>query len=585
MRKRGFIFFCYLIFQFHSSCKNINADAQKLLTLLPNQNSPKILSAVPGMGDKGLPKTQKIVILFDRAMNINSCVQSFSTSPSVSGYFDLTDYSLTFTPTVLWNLGTYSYTLTKNCESKDGNDLESIHTASFSVGDPMTAGSFPEVSSVTVGVGSIVECDEGQVIQKDILDEELTNVCMGSPKVNPIVFNFSRAMDKTSTNAALIFSPPISYRSQWVSDSQLKILPDLPFIHRSRISFNLSTSAKDMLGMSILIPIAGSFFVGTGNLVPILTRLDGMVGSLSDCSQGSATLTDLKNQNITNVCIGNPNSNTFTFHFSKSMQDARTQSSITFFPSLSGRYEWSTDRKVLSFLTDLKLTYGTRYSIVLGSGAISEDGIFIESTSTHSFTAGGSVSNAPQVQAIGVATQGCASSLPGSGNPLGANWLSNTCFWDNSLPILNPSAYRFRAGDSGNGNLHLTTDCADVESDNFRIIFSNFMEMNSTVNAIRLRRLSPPSSVIQLSKWNWDDCQSSPPFGCRVINLAFAELEASCNGTSSFGNGTTGGDFNLQRSDHTLAGFPYYMISVDVSAKDINQVPLSQPFQFSMEAK
>ncbi|GBF52095.1 Ig-like protein [Leptospira ryugenii] len=65
----------------------------------------------------------------------------------------------------------------------------------------------------------------------------------------------------------------------------------------------------------------------------------------------------------------------------------------------------------------------------------------------------------------------------------------------------------------------------------------------------------------------------------------FAELESSCNGTTAFGNAGTGGDFNLLQSNTAPAGYPYYMISVDTTAKDVNNVSFPSTFNFSMEAK
>ncbi len=568
-----------------STCKNVNSDAEKMLTFLPNENSPKIISAIPGTGDKGLPRTQKIVILFDRPMSINTCVQSFSITPATQGFYDLTDYSLTFTPSTQWSFGTYTYTLTKNCESKEGSDLKELFSAVFTVGETTVAGTFPEVTNALVGTGTIAECNGGSSTQKNILSESLTNVCMGAPSTNAITFNFSRAMDKAATSTSIVFSPSFSASYSWISDTTLKVLPDSPFLFNSRINFNVSTQAQDAQGVKLQIPASGSFFVGTGNLLPAVSSLTLSADTLSNCLNGIGTTADLVTTSVTNGCLGNPTSNTFVISFSRAMNRIQTQSNISFSPSLTGTYTWSANNQTLTFVPDARLIYGTRYTITIGSGAVSADRIFVEASSIYSFTAGGPVTSAPSVQAVGVESQGCASTLPGTGNTAGGTWLSGTCFWDSSLSVLSPSSYQFRSGDAGTGLAGSSLSCTDVNTDNFRLIFSNYMDLNSTVNAIRLRRLSPPSTVVQLASWNWADCQAVYPFGCRVINLIFSELEASCNATTAFGNAVTLGDFNLLRSDNTPAGYPYYMISVDTSAKDVNNVPLSSSFNFSMEAK
>ncbi len=580
----------YILVLFYSAffileCNNANSDAEKMLTFLPNDSSPKIVSAVPGMGDKGMPRTQKIAILFDKPMNINTCVQSFSITPATQGFYDLNDYSLTFTPSTQWNYGTYTYTLTKNCESKEGSDLRELFTASFTVGEATVAGSFPEITSVNIGTGTALECNGSTSTQNNILNQSLTNVCMGAPSTNALTFNFSRPMDKAATATAIVFSPSFSASYTWTSDTSLKVLPDSPFSYNARINFNVSTQAQDTQGIKLQIPASGSFFVGTGNLLPVVSSLTLSADTLSNCLNGVGVTADLVTTSVTNGCLGNPTSNTFTFTFSRAMNKIQTQSNISFSPSLTGTYTWSTDNLTLTFVPDAKLTYGTRYTITIGSGAVSSDRIFVEASSIYSFTAGGPITNAPSVQSVGVVSQGCAATLPGTGNAAGGNWLSGTCFWDNTLSVLGPSSYQFRAGDVGGGAIASSLNCIDVNTDNFRLIFSNYMDLNSTINAIRLRRLSPPSTVVQLASWTWADCQAAYPFGCRVVDLVFAELESSCNGTSAFGNAGTSGDFNLLQSNTAPAGYPYYMISVDTSAKDVNNVPFSSTFNFSMEAK
>ncbi|BDA79617.1 membrane protein [Leptospira kobayashii] len=555
-----------------------------MLTFLGNDSSPKVVSAVPAMGDKELPRSQKIAILFDKPMNINSCVQSFSVSPATQGFYDLNDYSLNFTPSTLYNYGTYTYTLTKNCESKEGHDLKDVFTASFTVGNQTSAGTFPEVQSITVSAGSSSVCNSANPPSVNILSDSVTDACMGTPLRNKIKVHFSRAMDRGATISAITFSPNFNVTYYWESDTDLSISPDVPFPYQSRINMTVSTVAQDTQGIRMQIPVAGSFQVGTPNLVPRLTSLTVSTGTLADCLAGIGVLGDLTTTSITTACLGNPTNNPIVFNFSRPMNQVQTQSNIGFSPSFTGTFVWSPDNLTLTYTPDAKLSYGVRYTITVGQNVVTTDKITVEAPSTYSFVAGGPVSSSPTVQAVGVASQGCATTFPGTGSAAGGNWLSGSCYWDNTLAVLSPSSYTFRAGDDGTGASATTAACADVTSDNFRLIFTNYMDLNSAVNAVRLRRLSPPSTIVQLSSWTWTDCQAAFPYGCRVLNLSFAEQEASCNG-SLFGNASTGGDFNLLRSDNTPAGFPYYMITVDTSARDVNNLPFSSNFNFTMEAK
>ncbi|HNM05740.1 MAG TPA: hypothetical protein PKK05_22685, partial [Leptospiraceae bacterium] len=104
------------------------------------------------------------------------------------------------------------------------------------------------------------------------------------------------------------------------------------------------------------------------------------------------------------------------------------------------------------------------------------------------------------------------------------------------------------------------------------------------MNYVRLDRVSPPFTTIRLASWEWTDCQASYPFGCRVLTLIYSEQEASCNG-ALFGNGTTGGDFNLMRTDNMPAGVPVYTLTVGSGARDANGISIGTDFRFSMEGK
>ena len=190
----------------------------------------------------------------------------------------------------------------------------------------------------------------------------------------------------------------------------------------------------------------------------------------------------------------------------------------------------------------------------------------------------------PVVQAIGLESQGCSSSYPGVGSVTGGDWNSGVCFWDNSLPVLQPIKYLFRGGDNGGGSLGSSIACVDSKTDNFKIIFSEYMNP-STAQAFRLKRNSPPASNILLSSWEWLDCNTSSGFGCRVIILRFSEMEASCNG-NLFGNSSTAGDFNLQRTDNAPVGYPTYTLIMDSNlAISSEKKKLESDFYFSMEGK
>lgn len=189
------------------------------------------------------------------------------------------------------------------------------------------------------------------------------------------------------------------------------------------------------------------------------------------------------------------------------------------------------------------------------------------------------------IQAIGLESQSCATVYPGSGNVAGGNHTLGSCWWDNSLSVLSPTNYEFRGGDTGAGSVGAATDCIDVNTDNFRIIFSTYMDTGSTHEAITLTRISPPTTTIKIASYAWTDCQAIAPFGCRAVTIAFAEAEASCNGTVLFGDAATSGDFNLgsTTTPAQIANFPFYRLEVDSTARDAAGSTIGSTFSFIVE--
>ncbi|PJE00744.1 MAG: hypothetical protein CK427_13055 [Leptospira sp.] len=581
---RKIILVVLLVFNQITSCKNTNEDLANYLTFLGDDNSPKILSASPGMGDSSLPRSQKIAVVFNKPMNINSCVQSFSISPPVQGFYELNDFSMVFTPSILLSFGTYTYTISKNCEDKEGNDLRDIFTASFTIGSATVAGTFPEVTGIFVKTGTVANCNASLGIDSNILASDVVNACMGNNLINRMRIRFNRDMDRIATSGAINIAPNVNFTVAWLNNQELEITPDAPFVFNARINFTISTQAQDSQGIRLVTPVIGSFRVGSGNLLPSITTINIPADTLTNCNSGIGALTDIVANTVNNGCLGNPTITPIEINFSHTMDTPITQAAITFSPNLTGSFTWSNANQTVTFSPDQRLIFGTRYTVNISTIARTIDNINLPIVNSFGFVAGGLLSAAPAIQAVGVASQGCANTFPGIGNAAGGDWTSGNCFWDNSLSILSPSNYRFRAGDIGNGSTGSNLSCLDVNTDNFRLIFSNYMDLNSTINAVRLRRTSPPTTTVQLSSWSWTDCQAVAPFGCRVLNVTYAEQESSCNG-SLFGNALTGGDFNLLRSDNTPAGFPYYNLSVDTSARDVNNIPINSTFNFTMEAK
>ncbi len=258
--------FSIFIFILINSCKNSPADLKKYFSFLGSSGSsdnPKVFSATPANGDKNLPRSQTISILFDRPMSMNTCLQAFSISPTVRGFFTSTDTTLVFTPSSILDLGTYTYTITKFCEDKSGYDLKDVFSVNFSIGSITTAGSNPTVSSILVPSGTLAACLAGTGANTDILANTVTTGCLGNPTRSPIVFNFNQAMDTATTQNAIGFSPSLTGSYIWSNgNATLTFTPSTKLTYGATYTVLVGSTAKSANNITVVSAISSTFTAG-----------------------------------------------------------------------------------------------------------------------------------------------------------------------------------------------------------------------------------------------------------------------------------------------------------------------------------
>lgn len=252
-----------------------------------------------------------------------------------------------------------------------------------------------------------------------------------------------------------------------------------------------------------------------------------------------------------------------TFTFNKSFDTQKCISALTVIPATAGFY--LAGGNVLEFTPNAQLSAGI-YTATLSKDCEDLDGRDLEREFTTSFAVGQGIT--PAVQAVGLASQACSATFPGVGSATGGDHTLASCWWDSSLSILSPTNYEFRGNSA----------CADAATDNIRVIFNAYMNPGVTINAITLTRQSPPFSTVRKATWLWSDCQSSAPFGCRVVTVAFTEEANACGGAGFGGN-----DFNLEEDLAALGDFPLYLLEVDTSAESIDGANPAQSFVFGIE--
>ncbi|TGL47239.1 Ig-like protein [Leptospira kemamanensis] len=314
---------------------------------------------------------------------------------------------------------------------------------------------------------------------------------------------------------------------------------------------------------------------------PKLNSLYIATGNANECLSGGNFVNRIQTV-AESVCNGTPGPPQMRLVFNEPMERTNLALALRFEPFLSFRLDWETENEVL-IQFDTYLSTMTRYQFLLPSGVPALNGSKTSEPLRLDFFVGEGIPE-PNVIGFGLASQNCGINIQELGSALASRWDSNHCFWSTGLPILSPENYHFRGGDDGTGNSGISSACSDVNTDNFRIFFNQYMDTTSVISATRLSKISPPSANIRLSSWEWSHCQTEPPYGCRQLTYSFAESEASCNG-SLFGNQTTGGDFNLANSSSAPNFYPFYEFRLDSDAKSSSGKRMSQAFVIQMEAK
>lgn len=400
------------------------------------------------------------------------------------------------------------------------------------------------------------------------------------PKTNISVV-FSKAMSIQSCVSAFSLDPAVRGSFE-TSEFTLKYSPktDLP---SGGYVIRLTKQCEDKTGKDLDRVYTIPFRVGEKQTPgsPEVNSIFAFTGTDSECLAGGIANNLLLDGDHL-VCSGIPGPSPIQVQFSKPMNQVEVGLGLRIEPVISYRLEWETSTS-LTVLPDTNWSPETRYHILFPVGLHSLDGAELSTVVRSDFLVGADL-NDPEVIGFGLESQNCNLGIQELGSDTGAVWDSGFCFWSRGLPILSPNSYHFRGGDSGFGGPGTNSDCADVNTDNFRIFFNQYMDTTSVIGASRLSKISPPSTNIRLSTWNWSHCQSVSPFGCKQLTYSFAESEASCNGTL-FGNISTGGDFNLSFSARAPNFYPYYEFRLDPEAKSVSGKRMKVGFTIQVEAK
>lgn len=502
-----------------------------------------------------------IRVVFDEAMDQALTASAFSITPSVSGFITFAGNDLLFIATQALNPTTqYRVTVGNGARDPAGNTLIGAPYTRFF--NTTAAGGYPGVTTINIGTGA-APCAGGAVT--DMLTNNITNACENA---NTIEVTFTEAMNQTITENAFSTSPRLDGVFTWPLANLLRFTPDRAIDPNRRYDVQLSTSVEDFQGHKLQGAVNGSFIAGGLDATPptvVQVRFeqpnvgaDPCVAPADDTVAGGASLT-------IDVCRAVP----IEIQFSEPMNQGTTSSAVNV-TSATYAISWPLNDTMRITPLGSGLDSGSSHNLTVGTGAQDLGGNNIALQFALSFVV---ENTSPRVDAIGLESHGPGCDAFGdNGTAVGTrNWTAGACWWDADLPIRSPLNYTFQGQD-------LPCGFSTGTQDNVRIIFSKPMDTSATINAIRLRRLSPPIHTIQLGRADWSD-------GNRVVTLHFAAQEAvNCPGGPTGANSFGGGDLDLGPTNvPAVSGLPLYSIEVERSARDATGETLPANFFFVFE--
>lgn len=246
---------------------NLRKDAISSFSIGSDLIKPVVVSIYPSDGSLVDNPFTPIVVTFSEAVRLQSLYRGFSLSPHVSGDITVNDTgtTVTFTPYDPYIHGIL-YTITLSNEICDiaGNLLEttkSIFKAGTDFINPTLNPDATNPPDPQVGVFTLQA--------HTTLRLTPFTVTTGIDKNAILSIIFSKPMQRLDTQKSISISPFIEYTFKWLSDSNLHIIPAVPFALQQQYTLSVSTQAKDIAGNALDREYSFPFFINAENSLPV----------------------------------------------------------------------------------------------------------------------------------------------------------------------------------------------------------------------------------------------------------------------------------------------------------------------------
>lgn len=346
MKKLQLNLFSILCFSlFLISCSEYENKFKNWIPSDNNPASPKVMYSIPAPGTTGIPKDQKIIIVFSKPIDEQSCIGAFSVQPSTLGLFEINGSILTFTASQPWQGGiTYLANLTNRCEDEEGRDLAKPYAIDFSVSTNVTP---PKVLAVrgrknATGCATTSPIVDFVNFQSNFYSN--TDVCVNSP----IVVTFSKPMDRGSVESNFLTAPQLIGAFVWSNNNTvLEFRPKDALTTGVTYVLTIAKTAQDSSEIMLGTNMTASFTVGTETVKPFVTLQDGYVKDAGGCSPGTlaSTLYPGGLLNVSGLCssvVPGYQNSPISIDFSEDMNLSTTDAAVTISPSISGIKSWVT---------------------------------------------------------------------------------------------------------------------------------------------------------------------------------------------------------------------------------------------------
>lgn len=305
---------------------------------------PNVLTISPFTGSKEVPLDSTISLLFSRPMNRNATELAISISSNGGNVTSAFNWRSDYLLDLDFKLG---LTIGKRYEIKINRsiakDLKNNTLTKDYVSDFYTIGFVdpPEVINAE------------PVISNSLIENWPLN--------QDIILYFSQSMDEAETSAATTISGgPAVFVKEWSGNSTiLRLRLQSPLQTSTSYTVRVSSSAKSRLGVPIKKEFSNSFYTGT-----IATALTFQVTPFPL----SPAWPVVSPSPVLSEFIDVSKFDSFRFTFNRPMKQETVERAISFSPSISGKYRWSTGQ-ILEFTPNSPLNQDSRYRLNFSSTA------------------------------------------------------------------------------------------------------------------------------------------------------------------------------------------------------------------------